>query len=148
MSPFFTALSLWVGGTILISMLSVGVSQKVYSPYQIYIGRYLIFFIIGVMQALSVSIGNIILIGVYVADKFEYILFSVLISTVFTLIVYTFVSVLGNVGKGISVVLMVLQISSSGGTFPIQVTPPFFNILTLSCHSPMLWDYFVNLLGE
>lgn len=144
MSPFFTALSLWVGGTILISMLSVGVSQKVYSPYQIYIGRYLIFFIIGVMQALSVSIGNIFLIGVYVADKFEYILFSVLISTVFTLIVYTFVSVLGNVGKGISVVLMVLQISSSGGTFPIQVTPPFFQHI-----NPFLpFTYAVGLLRE
>lgn len=144
MSPFFTALSLWVGGTILISMLSVGVSQKVYSPYQIYIGRYLIFFIIGVMQALSVSIGNIVLIGVYVADKFEYILFSVLISTVFTLIVYTFVSVLGNVGKGISVVLMVLQISSSGGTFPIQVTPPFFQHI-----NPFFpFTYAVGLLRE
>ncbi|WP_434168932.1 YhgE/Pip family protein [Peribacillus frigoritolerans] len=144
MSPFFTALSLWVGGTILISMLSVGVSQKAYSPYQIYIGRYLIFFIIGVMQALSVSIGNIILIDVYVADKFEYILFSVLISTVFTLIVYTFVSVLGNVGKGISVVLMVLQISSSGGTFPIQVTPPFFQHI-----NPYLpFTYAVGLLRE
>ncbi|MEV5113410.1 YhgE/Pip domain-containing protein [Peribacillus frigoritolerans] len=144
MSPFFTALSLWVGGTILISMLSVGVSQKIYSPYQIYIGRYLIFFIIGVMQALSVSIGNIVLIGVYVADKFEYILFSVLISTVFTLIVYTFVSVLGNVGKGISVVLMVLQISSSGGTFPIQVTPPFFQHI-----NPFLpFTYAVGLLRE
>ncbi|MEY8731501.1 YhgE/Pip family protein [Peribacillus frigoritolerans] len=144
MSPFFTALSLWVGGTILISMLSVGVSQKVYSPYQIYIGRYLIFFIIGVMQALSVSIGNIVLIDVYVADKFEYILFSVLISTVFTLIVYTFVSVLGNVGKGISVVLMVLQISSSGGTFPIQVTPPFFQHI-----NPFLpFTYAVGLLRE
>ncbi|MED4694150.1 YhgE/Pip domain-containing protein [Peribacillus frigoritolerans] len=144
MSPFFTALSLWVGGTILISMLSVGVSQKVYSPYQIYIGRYLIFFIIGVMQALSVSIGNIVLIGVYVADKFEYILFSVLISTVFTLIVYTFVSVLGNIGKGISVVLMVLQISSSGGTFPIQVTPPFFQHI-----NPFLpFTYAVGLLRE
>ncbi|MBO0997194.1 YhgE/Pip domain-containing protein [Bacillus sp. SD075] len=144
MSPFFTALSLWVGGTILISMLSVGVSQKVYSPYQIYIGRYLIFFIIGVMQALIVSIGNIILIGVYVADKFEYVLFSVLISTVFTLIVYTLVSVLGNVGKGISVVLMVLQISSSGGTFPIQVTPPFFQHI-----NPFLpFTYAVGLLRE
>ncbi|MDM5357680.1 putative membrane protein [Peribacillus sp. B2I2] len=144
MSPFFTALSLWVGGTILISMLSVGVSQKNYSPYQIYIGRYLIFFIIGLMQALSVSIGNILLIDVYVADKFEYILFSVLISTVFTLIVYTFVSVLGNVGKGISVVLMVLQISSSGGTFPIQVTPPFFQHI-----NPFLpFTYAVGLLRE
>ncbi|MGE7760988.1 YhgE/Pip family protein [Peribacillus sp. NPDC097895] len=144
MSPFFTALSLWVGGTILISMLSVGVSHKVYSPYQVYIGRYLIFFIIGLMQALSVSIGNIILIDVYVADKFEYIMFSVLISTVFTLIVYTLVSVLGNVGKGLSVVLMVLQISSSGGTFPIQVTPPFFQHI-----NPFLpFTYAVGLLRE
>ncbi|MFJ7752265.1 YhgE/Pip family protein [Peribacillus muralis] len=144
MSPFFTALSLWVGGTILISMLSVSVSQKNYSPYQIYIGRYLIFFIIGLMQALAVSIGNLFLIDVYAVDKFEYVMFSILISTVFTLMVYTFVSVLGNVGKGISVVLMVLQISGSGGTFPIQVTPPFFQHI-----NPFLpFTYAVSLLRE
>ncbi|RRN72484.1 YhgE/Pip domain-containing protein [Peribacillus simplex] len=144
MSPFFTALSLWVGGTILISMLSVSVTQKAYSPYQIYIGRYLIFFIIGLMQALAVSIGNLFLIDVYAVDKFEYVMFSVLISTVFTLMVYTFVSVLGNVGKGISVVLMVLQISGSGGTFPIQVTPPFFQHI-----NPFLpFTYAVGLLRE
>ncbi|MFJ7745773.1 YhgE/Pip family protein [Peribacillus sp. NPDC097295] len=144
MSPFFTALSLWVGGTVLISILSVDVSQKVHSPYQIYIGRYLIFLIIGCMQALIVSIGNILLLDVYVADKWEYILFSVLISSVFTLLVYTFVSVLGNVGKGISVILMVLQISSSGGTFPVQVTPPFFQHI-----NPFLpFTYAVSLLRE
>ncbi|MDF9762747.1 putative membrane protein [Peribacillus simplex] len=144
MSPFFTALSLWVGGTILISMLSVSVTQKGYSPYQIYIGRYLIFFIIGLMQALAVSIGNLFLIDVYAVNKFEYVMFSVLISTVFTLMVYTFVSVLGNVGKGISVVLMVLQISGSGGTFPIQVTPPFFQHI-----NPFLpFTYAVGLLRE
>ncbi|MFE3974932.1 MULTISPECIES: YhgE/Pip domain-containing protein [unclassified Peribacillus] len=144
MSPFFTALSLWVGGTILISMLSVSVTQKGYSPYQIYIGRYLIFFIIGLMQALAVSIGNLFLIDVYAVNKFEYVMFSVLISTVFTLMVYTFVSVLGNVGKGISVVLMVLQISGSGGTFPIQVTPPFFQYI-----NPFLpFTYAVGLLRE
>ncbi|AOH53966.1 hypothetical protein ABE28_006355 [Peribacillus muralis] len=144
MSPFFTALSLWVGGTILISMLSVSVSQKNYSPYQIYIGRYLIFFIIGLMQSLAVSIGNLFLIDVYAVDKFEYVMFSILISTVFTLMVYTFVSVLGNVGKGISVVLMVLQISGSGGTFPIQVTPPFFQHI-----NPFLpFTYAVSLLRE
>lgn len=144
MSPFFTALSLWVGGTVLISILSVDISQQVYSPYQIYIGRYLIFLIIGCMQALIVSIGNLLLLEVYVADKWEYVLFSVLISAVFTLLVYTFVSVLGNVGKGISVILMVLQISSSGGTFPIQVTPPFFQHI-----NPFLpFTYAVSLLRE
>ncbi|MGO0807400.1 hypothetical protein ACTPEF_26650, partial [Clostridioides difficile] len=41
----------------------------------------------------------------------------------FNFIVYSLVSVFGNVGKAIAIVLLVVQIGSSGGTFPIQVTP-------------------------
>ncbi len=47
-------------------------------------------------------------------------------SMVFNFIVYSLVSVFGNVGKAIAIVLLVVQIGSSGGTFPIQVTPTFF----------------------
>ena len=144
MSPFFTVLSLWVGGTILISMISVEVDQKVYSPYQIYIGRYFLFMCIGIVQAVIVSVGDIFFLKAFVADKLAFVSFSIFISIVFTLMVYTFVSVFGNVGKGISVVLMVLQISSSGGTFPIQVTPPFFQHI-----NPWLpFTYAVQLLRE
>ena len=49
------------------------------------------------------------------------------------MIIYTLVSVFGNVGKALALVIMVLQVSASGGTFPIQLTPRFFQNI-----SPML----------
>ena len=47
----------------------------------------------------------------------------------FTFIVYSLVSVFGNVGKVASIILLVLQVAGSGGTFPIQLTPKFFQLI-------------------
>lgn len=52
-----------------------------------------------------------------------------LTSIIFTFIVYTLVSVFGNVGNGASIILLVLQISGAGGVYPIQVTPLFFQLI-------------------
>ncbi len=81
---------------------------------------------IAIFQALIVSLGDIYLLKVYVSNKSIFILFSIFISIIFSMIIYTLVSVFGNVGKALGVILLVLQISASGGTFPIEVTPRFF----------------------
>ena len=145
MSPFYTTLALWVGGTMLIALVNVDVvSDKKYYAPQVYLGRGLLFLVIGLMQALVVSVGNIVFLHVYAVEKLWYILFSMLISFVFITIVYTFVSVFGNIGKGLSILIMVLQISGSGGTFPVQVAPIFFQKI-----SPLLpFTYAINLLRE
>ncbi|MCY6957709.1 YhgE/Pip domain-containing protein [Clostridium brassicae] len=132
MSPFFTTLSLWVGALLLVSLLSTHVGEMEgvkLSTSDIYFGRYLTFVTIAICQALIVSIGDIFLLKTYVAHKLAFVLMSVFISIVFSMIVYSLVSIFGNVGKAIGVVLLVLQISASGGTFPIQVTPTFFQML-------------------
>jgi putative membrane protein len=54
---------------------------------------------------------------------------TVLSSAVFTIILYTLVSLFGNIGKAIGIILMVMQIAGSGGTYPIQVDPLIFKIL-------------------
>ncbi len=82
---------------------------------------------IAIFQALIVSLGDIYLLKVYVSNKPIFILFSIFISIIFSMIIYTLVSVFGNVGKALGVILLVLQISASGGTFPIEVTPGFFS---------------------
>lgn len=145
MSPFYTTLALWVGGTMLIALVNVDVvSDKKYYAYQIYLGRGLLFLVIGLMQALVVSVGNIVFLHIYAVEKLWYILFAMLISFVFITIVYTFVSVFGNIGKGLSILIMVLQISGSGGTFPVQVAPVFFQKI-----NPLLpFTYAINLLRE
>ncbi|WII37249.1 YhgE/Pip domain-containing protein [Paenibacillus thiaminolyticus] len=130
MSPFFTTLALWVGGLLLISMLIVDIENKhEYKSYEAYFGRLLTFVTLGIGQATIVTLGDMFLLKTYVLHKFWFVLFGVYISIIFVTIVYTLVSVFGNVGKALSIVLLVFQLASSGGTFPIQMTPAFFQKL-------------------
>ena len=128
MSPFFTTLSLWVGALLLVSLLTIEVHEEGenYKSYEIYFGRFLTFLNLAVLQAFTVAMGDVFLLKTYVVDKFSFVLFGLFISAIFMLIVYTFVSLFGNLGKAMAIVLLVLQLAGSGGTFPIQVTGPFF----------------------
>ncbi|MFM1654129.1 YhgE/Pip family protein [Brevibacillus sp. B_LB10_24] len=145
MSPFFTTLSLWVGALLLVSLLTVEVHDRAgYHSYQIYFGRYLTFLTLAVLQSLMVTLGDIWILGTYVVDKLWFVLFGMLISAVFMLMVYTLVSVFGNVGKAMAIVLLVLQLAGSGGTFPIQVTPPFFQAI----HPLLPFTYAISMMRE
>ncbi|WP_433773569.1 YhgE/Pip family protein [Bacillus wiedmannii] len=131
MSPFYTVLALWVGALLMVSLLTVEVHEEGanYKSHEVYFGRLLTFLTIGLSQAFIVSMGDIFLLGTYVVDKFWFVLFSLFIGGVFVCIVYSLVSIFGNVGKSMAIILLVLQVAGSGGTFPIQMTPPFFQAL-------------------
>lgn len=130
MTPFYTTLAIWVGAFTILSLLSIKVepledSKKVGAKKEFF-GRYLTFATITIIQALVVSLGNLFILKTYAVNPIVFILFSVYVSIVFIMIIYTLVSVFGNIGKALALVLMVLQVSASGGTFPIQLTPRFF----------------------
>ncbi|MGG1659252.1 YhgE/Pip family protein [Brevibacillus sp. NRS-1366] len=146
MSPFYGVLSLWVGATLLISLLKPDAENPDgrYKPYQLYLGRLGTFVTIGLLQALCVTLGDIYILGAYVADQVPFVLFAMLVSIVFVTITYTLLSVFGNVGKGIAIIFMVFQFSSSGGTFPISMTAPFFQAL----NPFMPFTYAISLLRE
>ncbi|SFJ61343.1 MULTISPECIES: YhgE/Pip domain-containing protein [unclassified Bacillus (in: firmicutes)] len=131
MSPFYTVLALWVGALLMVSLLTVEVHEEdaEYKSYHIYFGRFLTFLSVGLAQAFIVAMGDMFLLGTYVVDKFWFVLFSMLIAGVFVCIVYSLVSVFGNIGKSMAIVLLVLQVAGSGGTFPIQMTPKFFQAI-------------------
>jgi len=146
MSPFFTTLSLWVGALLLVSLLTVDVhdEERSFRSVEVYFGRYLTFLTIALLQALFVTVGDLYLLKTYVADPDWFIVFALLASTVFMLIVYTLVSVFGNVGKALAIVLLVLQLAGAGGTFPIQMTPPFFQAL----HPYLPFTYAISMMRE
>ncbi|MEY8349872.1 YhgE/Pip domain-containing protein [Bacillus cereus] len=128
MSPFYTVLALWVGALLMVSLLTVEVHEPDanYKSHEIYFGRFLTFLTIGLAQAFIVAMGDIFLLDTYVVDKFWFVLFSLFIGGVFVCIVYSLVSVFGNIGKSMAIILLVLQVAGSGGTFPIQMLPKFF----------------------
>ncbi|WP_340017946.1 YhgE/Pip domain-containing protein [Paenibacillus sp. FSL H3-0457] len=146
MSPFYGVLSLWVGSTLLISLLRAEAENPggKFRGYELYLGRLATFLTIGLLQAICVTLGDILILGTYVADKLWFVLFAMLVSAVFVTITYTLLSVFGNIGKGIAIIFMVFQFSSSGGTFPISMTSPFFQALNPS----MPFTYAISLLRE
>lgn len=146
MSPFYTMLALWVGGTLLVSSLRVDVEdpENQYNHYHVFFGRLLTFMTIAIFQAAIVSLGDLFLLGTYGADKLWFVLLCIFTRIIFIIIIYTLVSVFGNIGKGLAIILLVLQISSSGATFPVSLAPPFFQKL----YPFMPFTYAVSMLRE
>ncbi|MET3574916.1 YhgE/Pip domain-containing protein [Bhargavaea ullalensis] len=145
MTPFYTVLSLWVGCLLLISLLSTEVHQEeLFHPRTVYFGRLLTFSVIGLLQTIIVTTGDLLILGVKAAEPLGFILSALFISLVFMSIVYTLVSVFGDVGKAMAIVLLVLQIAGSGGTYPVVLLPDFFRAL-----SPFLpFTYAIDLMRE
>ncbi|MBU8790725.1 YhgE/Pip domain-containing protein [Oceanobacillus caeni] len=147
MTPFYTVLSLWVGGLLLISLMSTeihGPQAENYTERQIYFGRLLTFLSIGLFQTLIVTLGDLYLLDVNIKEPLWFILFGILCSAVFVTMVYTVVSVFGDVGKAIAIIMLVLQIAGSGGTYPVVLLPKFFQVI-----SPFLpFTYAVGIMRE
>lgn len=128
MTPFYSVLALWVGMTLLVSMFSVQAHGE-YKPMEVYFGKMLFFLTIGITQALIVALGDLYLLGIYCVNPALFVVGILFASITFVAIVYSLVSVFGNVGKVVAIILLVLQVAGSGGTFPIQLTPKFFQVI-------------------
>ena len=146
MTPFYTVLSIWVGSLLMSSLLTTKVEdeEKKYKPYQKYFGRGLLFVIISLFQTLIITLGDMYVLGTQATSPYRFVLYALLISFLFSSIIYTIVCILGNVGKAVCIVLLVLQLGSSGGTFPIQMTSEFFQAL----YPKVPFTYSIGLLRE
>lgn len=132
MAPFYSTLSIWVGGIVLVAMLKVGVSEdsvkklKNVKNYQMYLGRYIIFLIVGLLQTSLICLGDLFYLGIQCKHPFLFMLAGWVSSIVYVNIIYTLTVSFGDIGKAASVILLVMQVAGSGGTFPIEVAPAFF----------------------
>lgn len=146
MTPFYTVLSIWVGALLMSSLLTTKVEdeENKYKPYQKYFGRGLLFMIISLLQTLIITFGDMYLLGTQANSPYRFVIYALLISLLFSAIIYTTVCLLGNVGKAVCIILLVLQIGSSGGTFPIQMTSSFFQAL----YPKVPFTYSISLLRE
>ena len=132
MAPFYSVLSIWIGGIVLVAMLKVNVSEnctkelKNVKLYQIYFGRFITFAIVGLFQSTLIALGDLLYLGIQCEHPFLFLLGCWFSSFVFVNIIYTLTVSLGDIGKAASVVLLVVQVAGTGGTFPIEVAPSFF----------------------
>lgn len=143
-APFYIVLSMWIGAVITGAMIKVGSSHETkYKPIEVYFGKLALFIIMSILQAL-ITLSSAFILGITVENPALFIFSGVLISVIFMTIVYSFLSALGTVGEGVAVILLVLQISGTGGIYPIEIMSPIFQQL----YSYLPMTHAITLLRE
>ena len=131
-APFYTNLALWVGGFVLIAIYKAEVDDEGieggFAPWQGYFGRLLLFLLLGVLQGVICTVGDLV-IGIQCLDPKAFVLAGVVESFVYVNIIFAFAVAFKHIGKALCVLLVILQIPGSSGTYPIEMMPGFFRAL-------------------
>lgn len=142
--PFYTCLAIWVGSLLLTSLFTVEarnseeIEGKVLAKH---FGKLLLFMILSFIQTTIVILGNKFVLGFNPVNMLLMLCVGWICSVTFTIIIFTLVSLFGNIGKAIAIVIMVFQIAGSGAIYPIQTNPLIFRKLEF------LWPFKYALDG-
>lgn len=147
MAPYYIMLALFVGSLLTATMLHVNAPMPELfrlRPWQRFFGRYQLFFLIGMIQALVTGLGCIYYIGIQCPYPGLFLLACCVCSLNFTMMNYALVYALDNIGMAASVIIMVIQVAGSGGVYPIDVLPGIFQTL----YKFMPFHYGMDMLRE
>lgn len=129
MAPFYSVLAIWFGSLILVAIIHVpvkhveGIKPTVREAFA---GRYIIFFLLGQLQALLTVLGDLFFVQIQCEEPFKLWLGASIASFTFTMIIYSLTFAFGNLGEAAAVVIMVIQVAGAGGTFPKEVLPDIY----------------------
>ena len=133
MAPFYTVLAQWVGALLTAVLIKTGVKKRDDLPnpnmFERFFGRYGLYLFIGLAQALIVSLGDLLYVGIQCHSPLRFVLAACVNGICFTMINYALVFALDNIGLGLGVIVLVMQVAGSGGTYPVEVLPKVFRVL-------------------
>ena len=133
MASFYTVLAQWVGALLTAVLIKVKVKKRddLSNPklHERFFGRFGLYLFVGLAQALIVSFGDLWYIGIQCESPARFILAACVNGITFMMINYALVFALDNIGLGAAVIVLVLQVAGSGGTYPVEVLPTIFRVL-------------------
>ena len=133
MAPFYTTLALYASALLSVSLMHTHVKRRNDIPMlnttEAFFGRYFVFFAIGQFTALITVLGNLYYIGIQCYAPFQFWLAAAIASLVFTLLNDGMVFALGNIGEAIAIIVLVIKVAGSGGTYPLEMLPQIFRDL-------------------
>ena len=145
-APFYTNLALWVGGFVMLAIYKVEVDDEgigEFKPWQGYVGRWMLYVIIGLLQALVCCLGDLAL-GIQCLSPVAFVAAGLLESFVYDALLFALAISFKHIGKALGVVLVVLQIPGASGLYPIEMMPGFFQAI----HPLLPFTYGINAMRE
>lgn len=126
LAPFFLTLALWIGIFMLVQAMRPITQRALASnapAWKIAVGGWLPFLAVSVVQASLLTLVVDLALGLNPVHPVLMWLFMLAAAMAFSALIQGIVALLGSPGKLVVLVLLVLQLVSSGGTFPWQTTP-------------------------
>ena len=133
MAPLYTTLALFIGALLIMVAVKPALSEKDQekahlthvAPRQLFIGRFGIVAFLSFMQSTLMGLGNMYFLDVQVAHPWLFMLCFWVAGLVFSFIIYALVVSFANLGKAIAVLMLIVQVTGCGGSFPLQILPDF-----------------------
>ena len=146
-APYFMSLSLWVGGLIIFVGIYLDADEKFkilsrHSDRKVV--RTAIYFLIAIAQAILLAVIVHGVLKLTLVHPVMYYLACILVSVVFMSIIQFFMVNFKDAGKFVVILLLILQLTACGGTFPMELVPKLFNVL----YPVMPMTYSVRLFKE
>lgn len=143
-APYFMALSLWIGAIMMFFVIpSKTDDDENTSKFDKVIGKFLSFAFVGIIQAILVS-TVVMMLGLNPSNVPLYIGLTIFFSLVFIAIIQCLIFLLGDAGRLLGIVLLILQLTACAGTFPLELVPNIFKVL----NPFMPFTYVVEALRE
>ncbi|MGH1040110.1 phage infection protein [Bacillus wiedmannii] len=125
-TPYFLSLGLFVGALLLSIVYplrdTVGVPQ---SGFSWFISKFGVLLSVGIIQAIVADIILLFGLGVEVQSMPYFILFSIVTSLAFIALIQCLVTAFGDAGRFIAIITLIIQLTTSAGTFPLELIPKF-----------------------
>ncbi|MEI3376302.1 MAG: YhgE/Pip domain-containing protein [Coriobacteriales bacterium] len=131
MAPLFMNLTFWIGAFMLMVVLRQEVDAsgiRKLTLTQRYLGRFLLYAILVVLQAVICCAG-LPFIGMHVVNLPALFFASIVASLSYLSIICALSVTLQHLGKGICIILVFMQIPAATGLYPIEMTSPFFQAI-------------------
>ena len=136
MAPLYTTLALFIGSLLILVVVKPTVSDRTREqlsdpqPRQLFMGRFGVLAFLSLAQTTVMGLGNLLFLQVQVAEPALFMLCFWIAGLVFTFLIYALVAAFANLGKAVAVLLLIIQVTGCGGSFPLQLLPPFVQALS------------------
>ena len=131
-APYFLALALWVGAMISFMVLRPLNRRYVVSgapAYRVALAGLLPAVAVGLVQATILFAVVVFGLGLSPVNPLTTLGLLMLTAAAFAAIMQLLGAALGPAGRILALALLMLQLTSSGGTYPVQTTPGFFQAI-------------------
>ena len=138
MAPLYTTLALFIGSLLILVVFKPKADLRIQKeaglvnpkPRQLFFGRFAVMAVVSLAQSTVMALGNLFFLDVQVTSPWLFMVCFWGAGLVFTFIIYALVVSFANLGKAIAVLLLIVQVTGCGGSFPLQIMPDFVQALS------------------